>query len=301
MSRRRRTWQSFWEYYPPRSQPRKVAGGIQARSRRGAFGSSWWASRWIAVLHSFGWSNRLQRGASYARRGQILDFQLKSGVVTARVQGSRPQPYKVRIAVQPLSHQEWEQVVDAMAAQAVFAAKLLAGEMPQDIEAAFAAARSSLFPQSAQDLETECSCPDFANPCKHIAAVYYILAEEFDRDPFMLFRLRGRTKEEIISALRQRRAAGAVQEREPAPAALTAETAQPLEADLSRFWAAGERLQDVRITIAPPAVPGAVLKRLGAPPFWKGREDLLALLAENYRLVSQQALALAYGEEEEKE
>src|SRR5437588_12759165 len=93
-----------------------------------------------------------------------------------------------------------------MASQAIFAAKLLAGEMPQDIEEAFSAVQISLFPLATTDLDTDCSCPDWANPCKHIAAVYYLLAERFDEDPFLIFKLRGRTKEQIIQVLREKRA-----------------------------------------------------------------------------------------------
>ena len=92
-----------------------------------------------------------------------------------------------------------------MAEQAIFTAQLLAGEMPQDIEQAFEAAKVSLFPSRHDDLKTECSRPDYANPCKHVAATHYILGERFDEDPFLIFRLRGRTQEQVMAALRKRR------------------------------------------------------------------------------------------------
>ncbi len=128
-------------------------------------------------------------------------------MVKAKVQGSMPKPYNVKIKLMPLSDAEWDKVTDAMASQAIFAAKLLAGEMPTNIEEAFSAAQLSLFPTKLDDLQTDCSCPDWANPCKHIAAVYYLLAERFDEDPFLIFKLRGRTKEQIIETLRARRVA----------------------------------------------------------------------------------------------
>ncbi len=179
------------------------------------FGASWWAQRWIAVLESFGWADRLARGRSYARYGAVRKIEILPGEVQARVQGSLSSPYKVRMAVRPLSNTEWTAAIAAMGAQAIFAAQLLAGEMPPTIEEAFAAARTSLFP-TAQDLATECSCPDPVNPCKHIAAVYYTLGTEFDRDPFLIFRLRGRDRDAILTALRELRAAAATAE--PAPA-----------------------------------------------------------------------------------
>lgn len=93
--------------------------------------------------------------------------------------------------------------------EAIYAAKLLTGEMPADIEDVFAAAGVSLFPDNSKDLETSCSCPDWANPCKHVAAVYYLLGERFDADPFLIFAVRGRSKEQIIDVLRARRSSGA--------------------------------------------------------------------------------------------
>ena len=197
-----------WDWYP-KPKPRRPAAGIKARTGRGQqFGHTWWASRWIAALERLVDPGRLTRGRSYARSGQVLNLDIKPGRVDSRVQGSRPSPYKVHIQIAPLSDKEWNKVIEAMAAQAVFAAKLLAGEMPQNIEDAFAYAKVSLFPAKRDDLITDCSCTDWANQCKHIAAVYYLLGEQFDDDPFLIFKLRGRDKEQIIAALRTRRTAG---------------------------------------------------------------------------------------------
>ena len=194
---------SHWDYFPryPKSQPRAAKGGIKAQTKRGAFGQSWWAKRWIAVLESFDIGARLGRGRSYARNGQVLAIDVQEGKVTAKVQGSRPQPYEVKIEVKVLAAEEWKQVLRALSGQALFVAKLLAGEMPQDIEEVFKAAKLSLFPQKQADLKTACSCPDWSNPCKHIAAVYYLLGEEFDRDPFLLFRLRGLGRDGLLERL----------------------------------------------------------------------------------------------------
>ena len=193
---------NFWGYYKP-SRPRAAKGGIKSQSKRGTFGESWWAKRWINVLESFNIGARLGRGRSYARSGQVLSIDIDKGVIDAQVQGSRPKPYKIQIKIKPLSAANWQKVGQALSRQAIFAAKLLAGEMPQDVEEVFRSVGVKLFPEKLQDLQTNCSCPDWSNPCKHIAAVYYLLGEEFDRDPFLIFKLRGMGREEVVGLLRQ--------------------------------------------------------------------------------------------------
>src|ERR1051326_5203086 len=194
----------YWGYYEP-AQPRRVKEGIKTRSEWGGIGETWWSKRWVGVLESFSLGTRLTRGRSYARQGQVISIDVEPGIVQAKVQGTQPTPYAIKIKLKPLSEDDWEKVTEAMASQAIFAAKLLAGEMPTNIEEAFDAVNVSLFPVARTDLETDCSCPDWANPCKHIAAVYYLLADRFDEDPFLIFKLRGRTKEQIIEALREKR------------------------------------------------------------------------------------------------
>jgi uncharacterized Zn finger protein len=196
-----RGWDSSDDDYFPRSRPRAAKGGIKAQSKRGTFGESWWAKRWIGVLESFNLEGRLGRGRSYARRGQVLAITVEKGMVTAQVQGSRPSPYRITIKLKVLPKAEWQKLAVVLTQQAIFTAKLLAGEMPQDIETAFREAGLSLFPAKQQDLATDCSCPDWSNPCKHIAAVYYLLGEEFDRDPFVFFKLRGMERKEFIALL----------------------------------------------------------------------------------------------------
>src|SRR3954453_9195516 len=196
-------WEGFHRFPP--SQPREAKGGIRAASKRGSFGESWWARRWIEVLESFDIGARLRRGRSYARKGQVLSIDIKKGMVEAAVQGSRPEPYQVTIKVRPLMASEWKRMAAELSREAIFAAKLLAVEMPQDIERAFTGAGLSLFPESGREIATACSCPDWSNPCKHVAAVYYLLGEAFDRDPFLVFRLRGMDREEFAAILGENR------------------------------------------------------------------------------------------------
>ncbi len=286
----------MWGWYP-KSKPRRPAHGIQAKTGRGQFGKTWWASRWLAALERLVDSGRLSRGRSYARSGQVLNLDIQPGRVDSRVQGSRPTPYKVRIEIKPLTDQAWKKVVDAMAAQALFAAKLLAGEMPPNIEEAFSAADVSLFPQQRADLETDCSCPDYSNPCKHIAAVYYLLGEQFDEDPFLLFRLRGRAKDDILAALRARRTvAGAAPEAKSKPRATApAEKFTPLAESLTHFWSAAN-LAAVHFEFSEPEVDAAAVKRLGEPEFWKPGGEFLNAMSRAYAAISQAALEQVLGE-----
>lgn len=187
-------------YYKP-SKPIEVKGGIKAKSKRGGFAQSWWAKRWIRTLESFDIGARLTRGKSYARKGQVTSVKIETGLVKAKVQGSSPKPYSVTIKVRTLTGSEWDLLAEKLARKPIFAAKLLAGEMPEDIETAFEDSGLSLFPEKLDDLETDCSCPDWSNPCKHIAAVYYLLGEEFDRDPFLIFKLRGVDMDDFMSIL----------------------------------------------------------------------------------------------------
>jgi uncharacterized Zn finger protein len=193
------------KWWPPPSVPIAVEGGLLARSQRGRIGDTWWSQRFISVLESLDVGSRLQRGKRYARTGQVLEMEIAAGQVKASVQGSRTKPYRVFIETDVLAASEWEVVESVMASSAVFAARLLADEMPEEIEEALADSSVSLFPTSANELDSACSCPDWENPCKHIAAVYYLLAESFDADPFLIFAWRGRTKEDLLTGLRARR------------------------------------------------------------------------------------------------
>ncbi len=265
--RRTRYYESYWPSYRP-TRPIEVEDGIKAKSKRGKFVQTWWADRWIKALTPLMDSARLSRGRSYARRGQVMDIQVTPGQVDSRVQGSRPKPYRVNIQLQPLSDRQWETVLDALAEQAIFSAQLLNGEMPPNVEEVFEAVRVPLFPTKQGDLQTDCSCPDWANPCKHIAAVYYLLGERFDQDPFLLFALRGRDKEAIIAGLRERRAA----EAGPAPALYVADTVEVVEAPslaecLDHYWTIGEQAANIIFNITHPRPSFALLKRVGIPAF----------------------------------
>jgi uncharacterized Zn finger protein len=274
-------WRRFGRYPPP-SRTRQIEGGIKANSKRGEFAQNWWGRRWIEVLESFDIGSRLQRGRSYARKGQVLSIEVKKGMVEARVQGSRHDPYAVHIKVRPLMVSEWKGLADQLASQAMFAAKLLAGEMPQDVEAAFQAAGLSLFPQKLTEMSTACSCPDWSNPCKHVAAVYYLLGEAFDRDPFLIFRLRGMDREEFLPMLGGTRPIDTDPEPEPVP----------LPADPEEFWAAKPLPPDLLVSAEASKPRAALAHRLGNLQFWQGSQPLPVALEPTYQRAAEQAVSI---------
>ncbi len=293
MARRKNYYDDYFYFKPTKAIETK--DGIKAQSKRGAFAKSWWAQRWITALERLVDSGRLSRGRSYARKGQVLSIdETKDGIV-ARVQGSRPTPYKISIKINHLTDAEWDKVIDALAEQAIFSAQLLAGEMPQDIEQAFDRAKVSLFPSRRGDLETDCSCPDYSNPCKHIAATHYILGERFDEDPFLIFRLRGRTQEQVMQELRKRRAGEELYEEEVEDA----EVSIPLEEQIENFWDVRAPLEGFAVSIRPPAIEMPLLKRLGEPNF-SPEPGLQSMLVAVYQVISQKAIQTAFKDIKEE-
>jgi uncharacterized Zn finger protein len=264
-----------------RSKPKRTppAHGIKMKKA----GATWWGQRWIEALQAVlrGDAGRLARGRTYARAGRTHDFAIEAGKVRARVTGSRAKPYEVTLALSQLTAAEWQGAIAGMTAKAQFAAELLAGRMPTEIDAVFRAAGSSLFPQERSDLSTACDCPDWGDPCKHVAATHYVLGEALDRDPFLLFELRGRSKREVLAALRTARADETAVEpkrrsrhrsgpREPeheGPVTALVVLSDLPPADYER---ARKPLPDLHFSFEPPTSQAAALRQLGVPAAWSG-------------------------------
>ncbi len=308
MSPRRNRYGSHYDHeFYPESRPIATDKGLKAKSKRGEFTENWWAGRWIDSLERLMDANRLARGKRYARQGQVLSIEEQAGGVVATVQGSRTRPYRVEVELEAFTEEQWDKVEETLSEHALIVAQLLAGEMPANIEEAFASAGVSLFPERRGELHTRCSCPDSAEVCKHTAAVHYILGEQFDEDPFLLFRLRGRSEEQLARALRMRGEAqssgedeesgdtGNTQSHSPQDASSGAPPAKALEQELDRFWQAGPELESVKIAVREPAVDLSVLRRLGQTSFVD--EDLVSLLSPGYEAISRRALEIAHGKE----
>jgi uncharacterized Zn finger protein len=165
------------------------------------FGTTWWGRLWITALEQLGddFENRLPRGKKYAEEGAVSHFTVTPGEIQAKVHGRKT--YNVTLGLPALTSAQWEKALDRIYQESRFVASLLAGEMPQGLDETFREAGASLYPRVPKELQTHCDCPDWANPCKHVAAVCYIMAEALDRDPWLLFDLRGLTKEEVLAAL----------------------------------------------------------------------------------------------------
>jgi uncharacterized Zn finger protein len=228
-----------------------VEGGVAAKSRRGAIGESWWSERFLAVLEKLGVGGRLTRGKTYARAGQVVDLSIEPGEIVATVQGSRDEPYRARIGLTPFADQAWEAVEDAFARDSWFAASLLGGTVPDDLEGVFASVGLSLFPTGVREMPMDCSCPDWSVPCKHLAAVAYLVAERFDEDPFLILRWRGRDRTTLLGGIRSRR-----DDAEPAVA--------PLAAVVDRYFDAGGPLPEVARSAPDPGRSEALLDEM--PP-----------------------------------
>jgi uncharacterized Zn finger protein len=265
----------------------------------------WWAQQWIDLLETSRFKKRLERARNYARQGNVLSIEFKGAKVLAKVQGTDPEPYQVSIALESFSDEDWGYVVETISRKAIFSAQLLAGDMPPNIQEVFGTNGLSLFPFTLSEVRSRCSCPDKVVPCKHIGAVYYLLGDRFSEDPFVLFQLRGRTKEQILQALRQLRNAGNPQleaaKQTETPTATTSVSTPP---NLDRFWQYDEPLDTSLVVIAPPLSSETVLDVLGsillasegAGNSESNTNQAIGQYLEGvYQTVSQQAVMAAIG------
>lgn len=250
----------------------------------------WWVQQWVDLLNSYRFKKRLERGRRYAMEGNVLSVDFSEQKVLSKVQGTDEQPYELFLWLDQFTDEDWTYVIETLAERAIFSAKLLAGEMPANIEDVFAANGLRLFPFKLSEIHSRCSCPDKANPCKHIAAVYYLLGDRFSEDPFLLFQLRGRSKEQIIAKLRELRGV------EETTATETNATESPPENNQGRiatspvktekFWEYDRQLDSGLVVIAPPPSNETILDVLGPV----GSPTVTEYLQTVYQIVSQQAI-----------
>jgi uncharacterized Zn finger protein len=250
---------------------------------------SWWGRRWIAAAEALGaaYANRLPRGRRYAADGSVVDLQVAPGLVAAKVRGRRPNPYRVRLRVPELTDEEWERVAEVLAGEVRHAAALVDGQLPEDVDDLLGEVDVSLFPHPGE-LETSCSCPDVANPCKHAAAVHYVLADSIDADPFLLTALRGRDRDELLAGIEAARSGGGpiVDDEDE-----DVEDGRLSELSAATLFDAAGQLAGIEVRPVPGADAGATLRRLGTPPGF-GEPDL-ATLNEVVRRAAGVAWSLA--------
>ena len=267
---------------------------------------AWWVQQWVDLLNSYRFKKRLERGRNYARQGNILSLEFKDSKVHASVQGTADEPYRLSIWIERFTDEDWGYVIDTLGKKALYSAQLLAGEMPNDIESVFTANGLSLFPFTLADVSSKCSCPDPKNPCKHIAAVYYQLGDFFREDPFVLFQLRGRSKDQILEALRQQRqmaiaeaeASDTADERSTEDVSTGQDTLAPAiqptspPIELSSFWQYEEPLDPELVVITP--AEQTVLDVIGPMPLAATEaQAVMEHFKSLYQTVAQQAMMTA--------
>jgi uncharacterized Zn finger protein len=258
----------------------------QPRNEPQDYGANWCSRRWLEQLERYAHNNdarqRWIRGKVYARRGQVVEIEVGPNGVLAKVQGSRPKPYQVRMELNKLRREAWGRVLIAVASKAQYTARLLAGEMPPEIEQVFASAGARLFPAGDNDLRCKCSCPDPMTPCKHVAAVYHAMGNSLEQDPFLLFSMRGKTKLQFLQDLRDMRF------RAQKGAKQTEYTYEEL-AQMANFWRMGRLNEAVFAHVSfEPGDPARLLHTLGDPPASVVRAGMaMPVLESTYRQVSE--------------
>ncbi len=153
------------------------------------YGRTWWGEQWLKALDKIDFSNRLPRGRTYANKGMVTSININENTIKAKVRGSRPKPYDVTIVVPPFFEEEQRVLIENIRNNPLLLSQLLNRQLPQELLSIADAKGIKIFPQSWQDIKLNCSCPDWAVPCKHLAAVIYTIANEIDQNPFLVFNL----------------------------------------------------------------------------------------------------------------
>ena len=264
--------------------------------------TQWWVQRWLELLDSYRFKKRLERARIYAKEGNVLNIDFRESKAFASVQGSETEPYKVWLKLEAFSDEDWGFVIESLAQKAIFSAQLLAGEMPEAIEQVFTQNGLNLFPFTLGDVRAKCTCPDKANPCKHIGAVYYQLGDRFSEDPFVIFQLRGRTREQILDALKAHRLGQDVADdpvnKKKTAAQKKSQTAKKKSAkqaiNVEEFWRYDQPLDPSLVALVPPTDGKTTLEVLGQLNL--PQEEAIVFqnyLQQVYTAASQQALMQA--------
>ncbi|MCZ6850946.1 MAG: hypothetical protein O7F17_04830 [Planctomycetota bacterium] len=273
--------------------PRVVRNGIRLRATGDeAIARTWISQQWLERLEDLVSVGPLREGLEYARRGQTITLQINPGRVDGHVQGRAAEPYRTQLRIPTLDEQQWQRIIDAMAGEAFYSAMLLANQLPPAVGSLFASLELQLVP-SADQLTVECDCPA-SEPCKHAAAVGYLLAERIDNDPLVMLSLRGMPGERVLERLAQARAMrthGVAAAYADPPMPHSQDGAVPLEACLDAFWRSGGQLAQLKRLGPPQHAPHALLRRLGPTPL-PGQFPMLGLLASIYDAVSRSAIRL---------
>lgn len=263
--------------------PKRVRHGIRFRRKQGLEGLPWHAQAFLQAIEQGIAPEAKLLGMEYAEAGQVAGYTVNSGIIEAQVQGRGVRPYTVKLTVNPLSREEWDKVIERMAGEAVYAARLLTGEVPESIEECFAVVNRHLLPSATDPLKTECDC-DLPQPCKHVAAAGYLMAERIEVDPVVLFALRGLAGERLLEKLQEQRTlqtSGVSQAHGSAAQEEDTSGLPPLERCVEDYWRPGASLDEALNATLPEHVPHALLRRMGPSPMG-GKFPMVGLLASIY-------------------
>jgi uncharacterized Zn finger protein len=250
-----------------------------------------WSVPFVEMLESLRMPAEFQAGRRYQRAGNVRSLRISSSLAAAVVHDDDGATYRTRVAVRTFSGADWRRIERALAEQAIYAARLLAGELPDDLDKVLGRLGLSLFPQDLPEVALDCSCTSRPVPCRHLTATWYALAESFDTDPFGILAWRGRGRDELLERLRALRTEA--RPAEPDPAALAPETPSFADAHSSRspagvFWTAGPRLP------RPPGPdggaahrPDALLDQLEPLELTVGQYQVADLLRTAYRAMAR--------------
>ncbi len=297
--------------------PRRVRAGIRLTPGGPAPDESWVAARWLALMRERALEATIAEGREYATLGQTRRLSIDPGRITASVQGRIIKAYDLTVTLPTFPHEAWEGVIAALGNEPALAARILAGELPPELDSLCAAAGLNLSPRTS-DITATCSCPRHAPPgtpaprapsggpgwCKHLCCLALLMAQRLAADPFLLLILRGIERDDLLERLRQRRAAigsgpsGALIYA-PHVAGASDFASPPLEAGLAEFWTLGPEIEAIDTPIQPPEVSHPLLRRLGPSPFTGPpgtRFPLVGLLATCYELVTEATRRAEEGE-----
>ena len=268
------------------------------------FSRTWWGDRFIQALEAFTDDNRLKRGRSYASGGKVKSFEIDLNKITAKVRGSvnpyfgvyKEPTYNIEIQITPIAKTRWNEAIQKLSSKASIISRLLLNEVPENIEDSFSNLGLHLLPHSSKDFKTKCSCPDYANPCKHIAGVYYLVASQLDNNPWLLFELRGLSKAELQAKLADSPLGKALSEElntKEIPLELSNSLYTKLEKqslnqmpNTREFWLGTKRLPQTIEVATPGSICAILIKKQGDfPDFWHNDASFIETMEELYQRV----------------
>jgi uncharacterized Zn finger protein len=285
--------------------PLTLRGGIRAQTAHAGPFRVWWSRRWTDVLEGFRMGARLGRGRHYAISGQVSDLRITPGIVSAEVQGASTEPYRCEIRFAALTESQKQKIRLGMESRPMLTARLLAGELPHEVESLFEQATAPLFPRRSNDIQSKCSCPDWANPCKHLAAVYCLLGETISRNPLLLLALRGLSRADLLGCeeptCESARSSGSSEKAEVNELKKGAKAKAKKKSEKScvlpeEFYGTTHTpLTDFGL-LPPSGVIAPLLQRLGPLPFWRGQERFSDTLEQLYSRAIPRGMMVWSGE-----